>query len=57
MPYLRHLSGSADLITASEEIRAGFVALALKRSRQATPFGINRHGTPLECGWTALKVL
>ena len=38
MPYLRHLSTSADLITAPEEIRAGFVALALERSRQATPF-------------------
>ena len=36
MPYLRHLSGSADLITAPEEIRAGFVALALERNRQAT---------------------
>ena len=38
MPYLRHLSDSTDLITAPEEIRAGFVALALERSRQATPF-------------------
>lgn len=38
MSYLRHLSTSADLVTASEEIRAGFVALALERSRQATPF-------------------
>ena len=38
MPYLRHLSTSTDLITAPEEIRAGFVALALERSRQATPF-------------------
>ena len=38
MPYLRHLSTSADLITPPEEIRAGFVALALERSRQATPF-------------------
>ena len=38
MPYFRHLSTSADLITAPEEIRAGFVALALERSRQATPF-------------------
>ncbi len=38
MPYLRHLSTSADLITAPEEIRAGFVALALERSRRATPF-------------------
>ena len=38
MAYLRHLSTSADLVTAPEEIRAGFVALALERSRQATPF-------------------
>ena len=38
MPYRRHLSTSTDLITASEEIRAGFVALALERSRRATPF-------------------
>lgn len=34
MAYLRHLSASADLITTPEEIRAGFVALALERSRQ-----------------------
>ena len=38
MSYLQHLSSSADLITPPEEIRAGFVALALERSRQATPF-------------------
>jgi len=38
MPYLRHLSTNADLVTAPEEIRAGFVALALERSRRATPF-------------------
>ena len=38
MSYLRHLSTSADLITTPEEIRAGFVRLALERSRQATPF-------------------
>ena len=38
MPYRRHLSTSADLITTPEEIRAGFVALALERSRRATPF-------------------
>ena len=38
MAYLRHLSTSVDLITAPEEIRAGFVALALERSRRATPF-------------------
>ena len=36
MPYLRHLSTSADLITVPAEIRAGFVALALERNRQAT---------------------
>ena len=38
MPYLRHLSTSTDLITTPEEIRSGFVALALERSRRATPF-------------------
>ena len=38
MSYLRHLSSSTDLVTAPEEIRAGFVALALERSRRATPF-------------------
>ena len=38
MPYSRHLSTSADLITTPEEIRAGFVALTLERSRRATPF-------------------
>ena len=38
MSYLQHLSTSADLVTAPEEIRSGFVALALERSRQATPF-------------------
>ena len=38
MPYLRHLSTYTDLVTAPEDIRAGFVDLALERSRQATPF-------------------
>ena len=38
MSYLQHLFSSADLVTPTEEIRAGFVALALERSRQATPF-------------------
>ena len=38
MSYLRHLSTNADLVTAPEEIRAGFLALALERNRQATPF-------------------
>lgn len=38
MSYIQHLSGSTDLITSHEEIRAGFVNLALERNRQATPF-------------------
>ena len=38
MSYIQHLTGSTDLITPLEEIRAGFVALALERNRQATPF-------------------
>ena len=38
MPYRQHLSSNYDLITPAEEVRAGFVALALERSRQATPF-------------------
>ena len=38
MSYLRHLSTGADLVTPPEEIRAGFVALALEKSRRATPF-------------------
>ena len=33
-----HLSGSSDLRTTYEEIRAGFVALALEKNRRATPF-------------------
>ena len=38
MPYLRHLSTKADLVTAPEEIRSGFVALALERSRRGDSF-------------------
>lgn len=38
MSYIQHLSCSADLITPSEEIRSGFVTLALERNQQATPF-------------------
>ncbi len=38
MSYLQHLSSKIDLITPPEEIRSGFVALALERNRQATPF-------------------
>jgi len=37
-PYLQHLSGSGDLETPHEEIRAGFLSLALEKNRQAIPF-------------------
>jgi len=37
-PHRKHLSGSSDLVTTYEEIRAGFVALALEKNRRATPF-------------------
>jgi hypothetical protein len=36
-PYRQHLSSYEDLITPYEEIRAGFVALALEKNRRATP--------------------
>lgn len=38
MSYIQHLSDSIELITPPEEIRSGFVSLALERNRQATPF-------------------
>ncbi len=38
MPYRRHLKSARDLVTTYEQIRAGFVALALERNRRATPF-------------------
>lgn len=37
MTYHQHLSTSSDLITSQEEIRAGFIALALEKSRAAIP--------------------
>jgi len=37
-PHRKHLSGSSDLVTTYEEIRAGFVKLALEKNRRATPF-------------------
>lgn len=37
-PHSKHLSRSSDLVTTYEEIRAGFVALALEKNRRATPF-------------------
>ena len=36
--HRKHLSGKSDLVTTYEEIRAGFVALALEKNRRATPF-------------------
>jgi len=36
--YRKHLPGSSDLVTTYEEVRAGFVALALEKNRRATPF-------------------
>lgn len=38
MSLIQHLSKSSDLITQSEEIRSGFIALALEKNRRATPF-------------------
>jgi len=37
-PHRKHLSSSSDLVTTYEEIRAGFVALALEKNRRASPF-------------------
>ncbi len=37
-PYLNHLHSSDDLVTSYEATRAGFVALALEKSRRATPY-------------------
>lgn len=36
--YKNHLTQSEDLITAYEATRAGFIALALEKNRQATPY-------------------
>jgi len=38
VPYRRHLNTAEDLVTTYEQIRAGFVSLALERNRRATPF-------------------
>jgi hypothetical protein len=37
-PHRKHISDSSALVTTYEEIRAGFVALALEKNRRATPF-------------------
>nr|WP_199313174.1 type II restriction endonuclease [Trichormus variabilis] len=36
--YQYHLKSNHDLVTPYQEVRAGFVALALERNRKATPF-------------------
>ncbi len=38
MPYNQHLKSYQSLITPYEETRAGFISLALEKSREATPF-------------------
>ena len=38
MPYTNHLSSYKSLITAYEDIRAGFISLALEKNKEATPF-------------------
>ncbi|MBC8232524.1 restriction endonuclease [bacterium] len=38
MKYTNHLNSAADLVTSYEETRAGFLALALEKNREATPF-------------------
>ena len=37
-PFLDHLTSADDLVTTYEEIRSGFIALALEKNRRATPF-------------------
>jgi len=37
-PYLQHLVQSEDLVTSYQNVRAGFVSLALEKNRRATPF-------------------
>lgn len=38
MPFNNHLNSYEDLVTPYEEIRAGFIALALEKNKKATPF-------------------
>ncbi|HZP81642.1 MAG TPA: AvaI/BsoBI family type II restriction endonuclease [Chthonomonadaceae bacterium] len=37
-PHHQHLASSSELVTTYAERRAGFIALALEKSRRATPF-------------------
>ncbi len=38
MPYKNHISSFESLITPHKETRAGFIALALEKSKKAAPF-------------------
>ena len=38
MPFNNHLQSSESLITPYQEIRAGFISLALEKNKKATPF-------------------
>ena len=38
MSYIKHLNSYKDLITPYEEVRAGFISLALEKNKEATPF-------------------
>lgn len=38
MPYTKHLNSYESLITPYEEIRAGFISLALEKNKESTPF-------------------
>lgn len=42
-PYSRHLRSSQDLVTTSENTRAGFVSLALERNRRADKYVAQAH--------------
>jgi type II restriction enzyme len=37
-PFRSHLQSAASLVTPYEQVRAGFVALALEKNRKATPY-------------------
>lgn len=38
MPFNNHIKSYQDLVTPYEEVRAGFIALALEKNKKATPF-------------------
>jgi hypothetical protein len=51
-PYLQHLTSSKDLETTYEAVRAGFVAQALEKNRQATPYVEEARATEI---WNLLE--